>query len=180
VHDPHLIHTPRLDLVATTLDHLRIELETPSLLGAALGAVIPPSWPPGLYDRDAMTFFQARLTEGGPAAVGWYGWYAVLRPAEGHPATLVASCGYFGPPAADGTAEIGYSVAPEHRGQGYARECVDALTARALATPGVRWVVAEAHAENAASVAVLRRCGFHWVSAGREAGCDRYAYGAKG
>ena len=76
--------------------------------------------------------------------------------------------------------EIGYSVVPDHRGQGYAAECVEALTARALAVPGVRWVVAEVHEENAASVAVLRRCGFHWVGAGREAGYDRYAHGAAG
>ena len=104
----------------------------------------------------------------------------MLRAAEGRPATLVGGCGYFGPPADDGTVEIGYSVVPEHRRQGYAGECVEALTARALATPGVRWVVAEVHQDNAASVGVLRRCGFHWVSAGREAGYDRYARGAKG
>ncbi len=177
---PHRIHTPRLDLVATTLDHLRVELEAPERLGALLGAVVPPGWPPGLYDRDAMLFFQRRLTEGGAAVVGWYGWYAVLRAAEGRPATLVAGCGYFGPPADDGTVEIGYSVTPEHRRQGYAGECVEALTARALGTPGVRWVVAEVHEDNAASIAVLRRCGFHWVSAGREAGHDRYAHGAVG
>jgi [ribosomal protein S5]-alanine N-acetyltransferase len=175
--DPHRIHTPRLDLVATTLEHLRVELEAPEQLGPLLGAVVPPSWPPGFYDRDAMTFFRARLTEGGPAVVGWYGWYAVLRAAEGRPATLVAGAGYFGPPGEDGTVEIGYSAAVEWRGRGYTTEIVQALTARALATPGVRRVVAEVHEENAASLKVMERCGFHRVGVGRDPGHHRYQHG---
>src|SRR4051794_19434895 len=175
MNDLHM-HTARLDLVATTLDHLRAELEAPAELAGLLGAVVPASWPPGLYDRDAMTFFQARLTEGGPAAIGWYGWYAILRPAADQPATLVACAGYFGPPTADGVVEIGYSTAPEFRGRGCATEFVSALTARAWATPGVTQVVAEVHEENAASIKVLERCGFHRIGAGRDPGHHRYQH----
>src|SRR5262245_6647725 len=115
----HRIRTARLDLVATTLDHLRAELEAPANLGELLHAAVPPSWPPGLYDRDAMLFFQTQLTQGGAAAVGWYGWYAILRGTADHPATLVACAGYLGPPAADGVVEVGYSTSPEWRGHGY-------------------------------------------------------------
>lgn len=168
--------TARLDLVATTLEHLQAELEAPAELGGLLHAAVPPSWPPGLYDRDAMEFFRTRLVEGGPAAVGWYGWYAVLRAETDRPATLVAGCGYFGPPGEDGIVEIGYSAAPEFRGRGYTTECVQALTARALRSPDVRAVVAEAHAENAASLKVLERCGFHQVGAGRDPGHHRYQH----
>jgi [ribosomal protein S5]-alanine N-acetyltransferase len=175
--DAHRIRTARLDLVATTVEHLRVELEAPEQLAALLGAVVPASWPPGFYDRDAMTFFHARLTEAGAAAVGWFGWYALLRATEGQAATLVAGAGYFGPPAADGTVEIGYSTAPEWRGQGYCAEIVTALTARALATEGVQRVVAEVHEENAASLKVLARCGFHRVGAGRDPGHHRYQHG---
>lgn len=49
-----LVRTPRLDLVATTVE-------------------------PGVYDHDAMRFFRARLLEGGEAASGWYSWYAFAR-----------------------------------------------------------------------------------------------------
>lgn len=175
---PLRIHTPRLDLVATTVEHLRAELEAPALLGALLGAAVPASWPPGLYDRDAMTHFLARLTEGGPAVIGWYGWYAVRRAAAERPATLVACGGYFGPPDAEGTVEIGYSAAPEWRAQGYTTELVQALTARALTAPAVRRVVAEVHEENVASLTVLRRCGFHRVGLGRDPGHHRYQHGA--
>jgi RimJ/RimL family protein N-acetyltransferase len=172
----HRIHTPRLDLIAATVEHARAELEASEALGALLGAVVPPSWPPGHHDRDAMQFFLARLTEGGTPVIGWYGWYAALRAAEGRPATLVASGGYMGPPLADGTVEIGYSVVPEERGRGYATEIVRALVARALATSGVQRVVAEVHEENAASLGVMERCGFHRVGTGREPGHHRYQH----
>jgi [ribosomal protein S5]-alanine N-acetyltransferase len=174
----HRIHTERLDLIAATVEHFQAELEAPEQLGPMLGAVVPPSWPAGLHDRDAMTFFRARLLEGGQAVVGWYGWYAVLRAAEGRPATLVASGGYLGPPGADGTVEIGYSAAEEWRGHGYVTELVQALTARALATPGVQRVVAEVHEENTASLKVMERCDFHRVGRGRDPGYHRYEHGA--
>jgi [ribosomal protein S5]-alanine N-acetyltransferase len=172
--NPPRIQTARLDLMAATVEHLRAELASPEQLSALLGAVIPPGWPPGQYDRDAMEFFLARMTEAGAAAAGWYGWYAVQRSAPGHPATLVAAVGYFGPPTDDGTVEIGYSVVPRCRKQGHATEAVEALTARALAIPDVRRVVAEVHEDNAASITVLQRCGFLRVGTGRDPGHHRF------
>lgn len=170
----HVVRTARLDLVATTVEHLDAELDAPARLGALLGARVPPSWPPGLYDRDAMRFFRARLLEGGEPASGWYGWYAILRETPDHEATLVAAAGYCGPPA-EGVVEIGYSTAPEFRARGYTVEVVEALTARALATPGVHQVIAETHDDNTASQKVLTRAGFVRVGAGRDPGHHRYA-----
>jgi len=166
--------TERLLLVPTTIEHLHAELHAPDQLSGLLGAVVPPSWPPGQYDRDAMAFFLARMTEGGAAVKGWYGWYAILRALTQRPATLVAAGGYFGPPSADGVAEIGYSVVPEFRGQGYATELVDALTTRMRGQAGVRLVAAETSADNLASLKVLDRCGFKRVGAGREPGYFRF------
>lgn len=172
---PHAspIETARLNLIPTTLEHLEAELNAPEQLGELLGAVVPASWPPGLYDRDAMQFFHAKLTEGGDAAVGWYGWYAIQKAAECCPATLVACGGYFGPPA-DGVAEIGYSVAPEFRRRGFASEMIKALVSRAFATRGVSRVVAETAADNMASRRALEKCGFRVSGAGREPGHVHY------
>jgi RimJ/RimL family protein N-acetyltransferase len=171
------VRTARLELVPTTLEHLEAELHAPERLAALLGAVVPTGWPPGQYDRDAMQFFHAMLTERGVAAVGWYGWYGIRRATDDHPATLVAGGGYFGPPTADGVVEMGYSVVPDHRRQGYATELVQALTAHALGFTDVRRVVANVHGENVASVTVLERCGFRRIGAGRDPGHFLYEWG---
>src|SRR5262249_2692644 len=143
-------------------------------LGALLGAAVPSSWPPGFWDRDAMSYFHARLTEGGLPVAGWYAWYAILRACEGNPATLVASGGYVGPPSEDGTVEIGYSVASEWRGRGYATEMMRALVERAFATPDVRRVIADVHEANMASQKVLERCGLRRAGDGRDPGHHRF------
>ncbi len=166
------VRTERLDLIAATVPLLDAELRGRVFLAAELDADVPAGWPPGLYDRAAAEFFRARLRAEGPAAAGWYGWYAVARAA---PRRLVAGGGYFGPPSKDGVVEIGYSTVPEERKKGYATELVEGLCARALATPGVVTVVAEAHRGNAASNAVLERCGFKELGSGREPGHRRWA-----
>lgn len=148
---------PRLDLIATTPAHLEDELAGAANLGAMLDAEVPASWPPGEYDRDAMAFFRDRLVEGGEAAAGWYGWYAIDRSAA--PAQLVGAGGYFGPPA-DGRVEIGYSIAPEFHRRGYATELVEALVARAFAIDGLDTVIAHTTRANPASIGVLKKCGF--------------------
>lgn len=93
--------TARLQLIAANLTHLEAELEAPGALAALLDARVPASWPPGQYDRDAMLFFRTQLIEGGPAVVGWYGWYAV-REAIAGARELVGNGGFFGPPDAAG------------------------------------------------------------------------------
>lgn len=159
-----IIRTPRLDLVATTLAHLDAELAAadgvrPHPLEALLEAHVPASWPPGMYDVDAIRFFHDQLRASGGAAVGWYGWYAIARAAAGRDASLVASGGYFGPPV-DGVVELGYSVVPERRGEGIATEVIVALRDRALAVAHVECVIAHTDVSNVASRAALRRAGF--------------------
>jgi [ribosomal protein S5]-alanine N-acetyltransferase len=107
-----------------------------------------------------MEFFLAKLTEGGPSAVGWYNWYVIVRDPGNGPGTLIAGAGYMGPPDPNGIVELGYSVAAEGRGRGYAIETVRALTGHALRDPAVRRVVARTAASNAASRGVLAKCGF--------------------
>lgn len=169
----HILRTSRLDLVAATLAHLEAELASPSTLDAALGVEIPDGWPPGEYDRDALEFFHAQLTAGGPDHVGWYGWYAITRNPQGERESLVAGAGYMGPPSG-GIAEIGYSVIPSARRQGYATEIVAALVSHAFAQATVHEVVAHTSDANVASTQVLLRCGFERVGAGTEPGSVRH------
>lgn len=62
--------------------------------------------------------------------------------------------------AENGSAEIGYGIAEEHQGHGYATEAVSALTGWALSQPGVMSITAETESSNIASQKVLNRAGF--------------------
>ena len=59
-----------------------------------------------------------------------------------------------------GVAEIGYGVAEEYQGQGYATEAVKAASAWAFQNPAVTALEAETDAANTASKRVLEKCGF--------------------
>jgi RimJ/RimL family protein N-acetyltransferase len=172
---PIRLHTERLMMIAATLEHVRVELETPERLSALLDAEVSPDWPTGEYDRDAMVYFRARFEEGGEAVEGWYGWYAVREADDEGPRALVGAGGYFGPPDPQGIVEIGYSILPEWQRRGYASEMVQALLARAFKFAQVKQVIAHTIETNTASIGVLLRCGFQAAGAGQESGTLRFA-----
>lgn len=58
------------------------------------------------------------------------------------------------------TAEIGYGVAPEARGNGYATEAVRLVTQRAFTESPLRKLVAYVHEDNVASRRVLEKVGY--------------------
>ena len=60
----------------------------------------------------------------------------------------------------EGNTEIGYGIAEEYQGNGYATEAVSALVDWALKQPGVFQIEAEAEESNTASIKVLEKCGF--------------------
>ena len=60
----------------------------------------------------------------------------------------------------NGAPEIGYGIAEEYQGKGYATEAVNAVAQWALKQDGVRRIEAEAEESNIASVKVLEKCGF--------------------
>lgn len=60
----------------------------------------------------------------------------------------------------DGAAEIGYGIAEDYQGCGYATEAVSAITDRALKQPEVSYITAETEESNIASKRVLQKSGF--------------------
>ena len=152
-----MISKPSLELIPATKAHIEIELDMPAMLSGALDAEVPPDWPPGEYDRDAMHFFYDRLSEGGDAVSGWYSWYAILCADDGS-RVLVGAAGFFGPPL-DGMAEIGYSIVAKWQGRGLASEIVASLAEHA-ATKGVHTLKARTFETNPASIKVLLKNGF--------------------
>lgn len=150
----------RIEMISSSAEHVRIELEMPELLAEKLNAVVSDNWPSGEYDRDAMEFFLSCFETGGDAAKGWYGWYAVnIDNAEGARA-LVGAGGYFGPPDVNGVVEIGYSILPEWQRRGYATEMVNMLVAHASSFDSVNKIIAHTAAGNVASINVLTTSGF--------------------
>lgn len=75
---------------------------------------------------------------------------------------LVGFGGWKGAPT-DGTAELGYAVAPDRQGRGIATAVVGELVARGRAA-GLATVVAHTLAEENASTAVLAKTGFTRVA----------------
>jgi [ribosomal protein S5]-alanine N-acetyltransferase len=170
------ILTSRLRLIASRVEHLQAELANPPHLEKSLGIKVSPGWPAGFYDQDAMQFFLTNTLEGGPDALGWYGWYAIRRPTETEEALLVGGAGFLGPPGEEAVVEIGYSMVEDERGKGYATEIVNALVQRAFEDPRVREVVAEVHETNTPSIRVMERAGFVRIGPGRDEGHWRFRY----
>jgi RimJ/RimL family protein N-acetyltransferase len=154
------IRTPRLMLIAATAESLSAELASPQALGEFLGCDVPASWPPELYDADAVRWTLNWLAEH-PEQAGWCLYYIVESPlAPSDRPQLVGVCGYKGGPDAAGEVEIGYGIVPEQRRRGFASEAVRGMLARAFADPRVTKVIAHTLSELAASIGVLQATGF--------------------
>ena len=116
-----------------------------------LGAALSPEWPHAdLFDVLPM---QAVATS---SAVPYGVWVIIERATD----MVIGDIGFRGPPDADGTVEIGYSVVPARRRRGYATESARALLRWAAEQPGVDSVVAGCDRANVASIKTLERLGF--------------------
>jgi [ribosomal protein S5]-alanine N-acetyltransferase len=97
-----------------------------------------------------------------PGCAGWLTQVVVAEP-EG---AVVGYAGFHGPPDDAGMVELGYSVVPVHRRQGYARAILTALVRRAAAEARVRTVRATISPDNTASLATIS--GFGFVEVGEQ------------
>lgn len=165
------IETDRLVLLRTSGDILRADLEGSAALANALGVAVSSEWPPSSeYDGDAIRYMIA-LLEAEPAAFDW-GFRYIVRKAP--TPTVIGAGGYTGP-AKDGAIEIGYSICPRDRRQGFASEATQALVDNAFEHSDVARVIAHTLPDLTSSIGVLENCGFKLVGAGAEAGTVRYA-----
>jgi RimJ/RimL family protein N-acetyltransferase len=162
-----MIETPRLQLQPTTPELLRAELAGRSAFAAAIGVDVPSSWPPEFYDEDAIRQTLAAL-EDHASAHPWGLYYVVLRETATSRATLVGTTGFKGPPSADGTVEIGYSIVVEHQRLGLATEAVRGLVEFAFAIPAIQTVVAQTLPDLIPSHRVLQKLGFAFVGGGAD------------
>ncbi|MEV6211629.1 GNAT family N-acetyltransferase [Kitasatospora sp. NPDC051914] len=77
---------------------------------------------------------------------------------------VIGGIGFFGPPDEAGAVGLGYGVAPEVEGCGYATEALRALLHRGFAEGSVRRVLADTAHDNVASQRVLEKAGLRRIS----------------
>ena len=147
-----------LRVVACDAAHLAAAVDDPAALAARPDAriadgVIEDEW------RDAFRFARAEL-ERRPEIFGW--WTALFLLEE--PRVVCGMGGFKGPPTADGTVELGYSIAPPLRGRGLATAAARELVRLAFADPRVAAVTAHTLAEPNASTRVLEKIGMRRIA----------------
>ena len=145
------IVTERLRLVPATLELIDADLQ--GWLGDALGAPLAPDWPPEHHDEQVLRFTREKLAD--PAQAGWWLHYFIWAADD----VAVGTGGYVGPPGADGTVEVGYSVVPSYQRRGIASEATQGIIDAAWER-GAQRVVAHTLPVLPPSIAVLVKLGF--------------------
>ena len=163
-----VLRTPRLLLLQGTFTVLEAELQSREALGEALAARVPDSWPPELYDADAIRWMMKWLVEH-PDEADWSLYYVAEVPlvAADRP-RLIGVWGVKGGPDPDGVVEIGYGIVPECRRRGFASEAVRGLLVRAFGDARVTTIIAHTLPELTPSIGVLRTTGFAFDGPGND------------
>lgn len=157
------ICTARLDLIPFTAEFLRASLAG-DRAGAErrLGAALPAHWP----DIADTCRLRLRQLEADSSLLPWLLRGMVLRSAN----QLIGHIGFHDRPGAEalrelspGGVELGYSVQPEFRRQGFATEAVAGLMEWARAGHGVTRFVVSISPENAPSLGLAAKLGFRRI-----------------
>jgi [ribosomal protein S5]-alanine N-acetyltransferase len=155
--EPPPIRSPRLELVSMSVAFMEaIARSDLRRADQAIGALVP-AWLPGQLEQ----FVQYRLAqlEVDPTARQWLGRAMILTDEAGR-RRVVGTIGFHGPPDEEGRLEIGYSVDPDYRRQGYAREATRAMFDWAASAHGVRRFIASISPTNEPSLRLAAGFGF--------------------
>ncbi|MDP1878691.1 MAG: GNAT family protein [Actinomycetota bacterium] len=148
---PPVLHGPRLDLVLVTVEQLLSRDGSRDPVPLALPDphnVLDPRTSPLLY-----RIVQVRTD---PSVNPWLIRLAVLRGPE---PVIVGLGNFHGPPDQAGMVEIGYSVIPGYRGQGFGREIATTMWDAAARHPDVKILRATVTPDNEPSLAIVRAAG---------------------
>lgn len=151
--DQLTLSSDRLEVVACSLAMARGILHDRRRAEALLKARIPEEWPlPAL--RGYVPFYIQMLADE-PAMLGW-GMWLVVHAAD---RVVIGDVGFKGRSEGADTVDIGYSIVPAYRNQGYASEAAQMLIDWAFAQPGIERVIATCLPTNAPSIRVLEKLG---------------------
>jgi RimJ/RimL family protein N-acetyltransferase len=152
-----VIRSERLELPLLALDQLdRLAVGDGASVGADLHAILPIAWLDGVRWLAGMRAQQLRLR---PADAPWLLRAILLRTAEG----VRQGIGYLNfhaGPDERGMVEVGYTLLPEARGQGYAIEAVRASFDWATSVHGIHRFRASVTPDNERSLNLINKLGF--------------------
>lgn len=137
------ILTTRLELALQTPDEVLAWVQS---LPPEVRAEVSPEWVARVR----------RTSAGDPWALS----FQIVERASGK---VIGTCGFKGPPDAEGMVELAYAVDEPHRCRGLATEATAALVGFAMEQSEVRVVRAHTRPDNAASLRVLAKSGFEMV-----------------
>jgi ribosomal-protein-alanine N-acetyltransferase len=125
-------------------------------VGAELGAILPIPWLDEVRWLAGMRAQQLRLR---PADAPWLLRPILLRAAAGAP-RAIGYLNFHGGPDERGMVEVGYTLLPEARGQGYAIEAVRAAFDWATSVHGIHRFRASVTPDNERSLNLINKLGF--------------------
>jgi ribosomal-protein-alanine N-acetyltransferase len=126
---------------------------------ARASAVVGVELPPFFLTQDWLWRYRLNQVEKEPASAPWLVRAVIALPDQ----VVIGHAGFHGPPVDNGMVEIGYTILPELRRQGYGRAAATELIRYARDEPDVRVVRASISPENVASLALIRTLGFAHV-----------------
>jgi len=147
------LQTRRLTLVPFTAELMGLVLTDRSELARRLSAITPDEWPGPDLAEALPWLLEQRRAQPEPGE-----WDCLIVHTDD--ATVIGDLGFKGGPDAKGVAELGYSIIPSYRRQGYAFEAARAAVDWATGRPEISRVVAECLKDNLPSVRVLEKLGF--------------------
>ncbi len=146
------LETKRLQLIPFSLDLKKAALNDRASLVSMLGVDVPEHWP-GPDLAEALPSFIKNM-EQAPSEPTW-DWIAIHTSQQ----AVIGDIGFMGGPDHEGVVEVGYSIVPEYRNQGYATEMAHGLIAWAFQEKGIKVVTAACLDDNFGSIKVLEKIG---------------------
>ena len=152
-----VIRSPRLDLPLLSLDQLdRLAAGDLVGLGSELGADLSAEW---LTSVRRVATRRARQIRERPIDAPWLLRPILLRDGS-KPRSAIGYLNFHGAPDEGGMVEIGYTLLPAARGQGYAVEAVRAAFDWATRAHGIRHFRASVSPDNERSLNLIGKLGF--------------------
>jgi RimJ/RimL family protein N-acetyltransferase len=152
-----VIRSERLELALLALDQLdRLSAGDGASVGADLHAILPIPWLDEVRWLAGMRAQQLRLR---PADAPWLLRAILLRTAEGV-RQAIGYLNFHAGPDERGMVEVGYTLLPEARGQGYAIEAVRASFDWATSVHGIHRFRASVTPDNERSLNLINKLGF--------------------